>query len=272
VTLDVQANNRLASGRLRWEDGAEDAGKLGPGDGRTLRVAFDVTETSAFRLVLEDHHGQELETSSYVVEAMKDLPPTLTLSVPRSDVATSPLGEMDLEAHASDDIGLGEVSLVYINGADPSSLPQRVPLKLDTLARRESGGGLPSGGATDVKATRTIELETFEGGGLKVGDMFSWYLEAKDRKGQTAVTDVHFLYIRPYEEWAFRAITPGGEEFWSLSKPTTFADPISKWVAAAWNLRTEKPDLAREEYVRRCRELGEKLRRSIKYIQGGMKR
>lgn len=268
ITLDVQTNNRLTSGRLRWEDGSEQQGKLDAGDGRTLQVAFDVKDTLAFSLVLTDKHGQKLETASYMVEAMKDLPPTLRLDTPRSDVATSPLGEVYMEGHAGDDIGLDEVNLVYINGADPASLPQRVPLKMETLARREGGGGLPSGGATEVKATQTIELETFKGDDLKVGDMVSWYLEARDRKGQTAVSDVHFLYVRPYEEWAFRAVTPGGGEFWSLSKPTTFADPISKWVAAAWNLRTEKPDLSREEYERKCRELGEKLRRSIKYLDG----
>lgn len=270
VTIDVQANNRLSSGMLRWnEDQTEKEGELVPGDGRTLRVTFDVEDTAAFRMVLRDDHGQELETGSYVVEALADLPPSVRLDEPRSDVATSPLGEMEFSAYADDDIALGAVNLVYINGSDPASLPQRVPLELETLERHASGGGLPAGGAAAVKASLTLELESFEGEDLKVGDMFSWYLEARDRKGQTAVTDVHFLYVRPYEEWAFMAVTPGGEEFWSLSKPTTFADPLSKWVAAAWNLRTEKDALSREEYVRRCRELGEKLRRSIKYIQGG---
>lgn len=268
VTIDVRANNRLTSGLLRWEDQSELKGDPDIGDGRTLRVAFDVTDSTAFRMVLRDAHGQELETGMYVVEALEDLPPTVRLDEPRSDVATSPLGEMDFAAHADDDIALEAVNLVYINGADPSSVPQRVPLTLETLERHASGGGLPAGGAAAVEGTLTLELESFEGGDLTVGDMVSWYLEARDRKGQTAVTDVHFVYVRPYEEWAFMAVTPGGEELWSLSKPTTFADPISKWVAAAWNLRTEKRALARDEYVRRCRELGEKLRRSIGYLDG----
>ena len=266
VTLKVTANNALASGELAWENGVAQAGQVGSADARVVTAAFDITNSTSFVLTLRDKFGQELRISPpFVVEAKQDAPPTLTLKQPKYDVSMHPLGEMRVVADAGDDIALDGVDIVFVNGADLTGTVHRLACSLAPRSAAVAATNAASRALTEATATGTLALESMDGG-AKVGDMFTFYVEAKDRKGNRTTTDVYFLFVQPYEDWGFWAVASGGMRQGAATHGgggKVYYDPLAKFVAAVWHLRSERERMDPEEYRKACEDLGLKIGKAV---------
>jgi len=255
VTLRIATNGALAGGELEWSDGKTQAFTVERGSS-AAEASFDVTTDRAYTFVLRDVHGQEVRSSSpALVHAVRDSPPRLAVKSPKLDLAVHPLAEVDFLAEASDDWGVASVELVYTRGEEEAAQPARMALALSPARPT----GQESGGRATVTAAGTLLLERLRPP-LGPGELVTYHLECRDRKGQSAVSDVYLLSIAPFEVWAtwlpVAAEAGGGVEY--------VPAPLAKYLAAAWHLHATKDELSREEYEAACKKLADE------FVSGGV--
>ena len=243
VTLRLRANNALASGALRWQDGPEQG--LSIGDPKTWASAsFEVQKDASYTFVVRDTDGQELaSTVPFAVRALKDQPPRVEVKSPRIDIATHPLGQITVEAEAGDDFGVEGVDLVYQVASDAGPPEVRMPLKAKPLPPVQNPDGKTVGG------TVLLAMEDFRPH-LAPGALLTYYVESRDQKGQKAASDIYMVTVTPFEEWA-----TWGIESTEIAEAGVMPSPLSVILAAVWHLHTQKETLPPEEFGKQSEEL-----------------
>ena len=175
-------------------------------DGR-LAGSFAVGEPGRYRILLDSPEerpastGQQVVASpDYLIDPLNDQPPIVGFSKPGRDVRASNLEEVAIEVRARDDYGVSALELVYaVGGGEERTV---------SLFR-----GRP--GRKDLARSHTLFLEEFErpeGGLLQPGDLVSYYARAVDGAEAdpgSAVTDIYFLEIRPFDR-NYRQADQGG--------------------------------------------------------------
>lgn len=261
--LRLRTNNPLRTGTLTWADGTAQELRPEAEDARTALVTVPVEKDGSFTCSLWDVDDQVYEMPvPALVRALPDQPPQIVLKRPVIDVAVHPLGEVTVEAEIKDDWALKEAALIYLRAEAQNST--RVELSLTGELKQvpdapgASGAGAADGARVARKAAlvrHVFRLETLAPK-VKPGDLLTYHLEVTDRKGQSASTDVYFVYVTPFETWM--SWNPAAPMQQAAGVETVVA-PLEKFVAAAWHLKREKARLTPEEYQKRCEELAKKF-------------
>ncbi|HUG42049.1 MAG TPA: hypothetical protein VMM12_16395 [Longimicrobiales bacterium] len=166
----------------------------------TLAGEFMVRADGFYHIVLDGPDGAPVEASPrYVVDAMSDGPPLVSVTKPGRDERATAIDEVYVEARGEDDYGIADLTLHWsVNGGEE---------------RRESlyGG---RGALKEVSAGRTFYLEEY---GLEPGDLVAYYVTATDNDAvdgrKRATSDIYFIQIRPFQR-NFKAMEqgpPGGQ-------------------------------------------------------------
>jgi collagen type III alpha len=185
IVLTVRANVPVREARLEiTTDGKK---KILPietpaDDPATMIARFKLDKSGSFRVLFQSEDGQpNLDRDAYQIEAIEDLPPSVTLSKPGEDVKLAANGTLPLEGHARDDWGIQSLSLQVrvVQGA-----PQQ-----ELLAKPYRGGRsfkFANGSYPDfieyadflaLDALRNAKGEKFE---TKPGMVLEYWLEARD--------------------------------------------------------------------------------------------
>ena len=166
------------------------------GEDGALRGAFEVRADGFYHITLDGPTGEPLEASPrYVIDALSDGAPIVTVPEPGRDEFVTPIDEMYIEARAEDDYGIGGVALHFsVNGGEEQMV--------------ELYGGRQS--LPEVTAGHTLYLEEY---GLEPGDLITYYATAADNDGiggtKRATSDIYFLQIRPFQR-DYQAAEQGG--------------------------------------------------------------
>ena len=161
-------------------------------EGDTLTGRFVVDRSGFYRIELETPQRNLVAASpQYAIDALQDLPPSVSFAKPGRDETATPLEEFYVQARADDDFGVRDLQLVYsINGG---------PAQTKTLL------GATDRALPEVSAGYTFYLEEL---GVSAGDSVSYYARAadNDRVGapNSTTSDLYFLRIRPFDQ-DFRA-------------------------------------------------------------------
>jgi hypothetical protein len=240
VTVRVQANNPLVAGSLKWDKTAQD---LQVEAAKTSAAAsFEVREDAAYTFAVKDVDGQELATTvpSYV-RALKDQPPKVEIKSPGIDIATHPLGQITMVGEAADDFGIEGVDLVYQLIAENGSPEVRIPLAFKPQSSPDGGVGQVATGAY-LFALEDLKPRVVP------GTLITYYLEARDQKGQKAVTDIYTIYVGFFEQWAT----------WNIEPPEDHGavpEELLVVLAATWHLHVQKEELPAEDFNKQAEEL-----------------
>jgi len=233
VTVRVQANNPLVEGALRWEKGDPQA--LRVEEPKTAAAAsFEVKEDASYTFTVKDADGQEAATTvPSLVRALPDQPPKIEVKLPGIDIATHPLGQVTVVGEAADDFGVEAVDFVYQVAAETPMPEVRVPM---TFKQAPADGGVGRvAGASYVLSLKNSSPR------FAPGTLITYYLEARDQKGQKSVTDMYSVTVGYFEQWATWLIEPPEE-----GAPEPEALPVI--LAATWHIHTQKDRLAAEEF------------------------
>ncbi len=242
VTLQIATNRPLASGKITWDDGEEVAMIIAGDDQQDATVSFVVNENRTFRYRIEDVGGQVVESAAPAfVSALQDQPPTLELMRPTAAIPLTPLGEITFVADVNDDYGIAAVELVYQRGAfEPGTkLPEHViPL---TVKTGETGRPIAEG---------VWQLEQLDPV-VSFGDVFTYFVRVRDRKGQMAISQAQIAGVKLYEVWA--------TEDWSPAMVHMGEKPpeVPAVFQAVWMLHQQKSILPEEDFIRQTEELAQ---------------
>jgi hypothetical protein len=159
-----------------------------------LHATFTVDEAVRYRVELALADGTLVPvTPDHQIAALDDGAPTVRLVRPGNDVRVTAVEEMEVEVHAEDDVGLRRVELVLSVNGDPE---QVVPLET-------GASGTPS-----LAAVYALPLEER---GLSPGDIVAFHARASDGvEARSAVTDIHFMEVRPFDRDYRRAASGRG--------------------------------------------------------------
>ena len=230
VTVRLDANLPLKEGTVTWQDGKTASMKLDKANPLVAEIGFEVKANTAYQYKLVDVNGQELPSPGAVtIQALVDKPPTIKLLTPDPMVTTHPLGEPAFTAEVSDDLGMGGADLVYSRGVDPDAPAIRIPLKL-----------------SPGKGELTMLLEQLSPQ-VQPGDMLTCYLECRDLKGQTAVSEMVLITVAPFDAW----VTWLSAHEHQMHEQFQFP-PV---LAATWLLHSQKDLLPPADFNRQTEEL-----------------
>lgn len=199
VELSVTPTIPTPAGRIIFDDSA--AVPLEPGAAGRLGGSFRVDRETFYRIELRGPDGGWVRGSAdYLVEPLDDQPPAVTVTEPGRDRSVTPIDELFVEVEAEDDYGVGLLELRYaVNGGDE-----------ETVVLHRGGGGETG----SLLRGHTLFLEEMD---LEPGDLVAYHARAVDRNevggSQTAVSDIYFLEIRPFDRrfrQADQAPAPGG--------------------------------------------------------------
>ncbi len=242
LTVRIVANRPITSGRLIWEDGA--AQPLAPvaGPPPAAAAVFEAVTNRAYRYHIEDAMGQVLESPSPAyVQILPDNPPAISLKQPMPvPESITPLGEIMLDASVIDDFGVAAAEFVYRRGGETEGPEQRLPLAL-----------APAAPGAETSASMRLELERLQPT-VKAGEVLTWHVEVRDRKGQTAATDLMVTPVRHFEIWA-------AEE---IKLPHASGETPPSLVAilqAAWQIASRRAQMAPREMDRQMTDLAQAM-------------
>jgi hypothetical protein len=160
--------------------------QLAPELPTVLGAAFTVTKDGSYRVALADPDGLASRgDTEYFIRVLEDRPPEVHVTKPAGDRSVTRLEEVEIEAEADDDRGIGQLDLVYsVRGGPEAVVPLRVPQR-----------------ATTVSVHHTFYLEDLD---ISPGDFVSYYVRARDvtrgaRSNETR-SDIFFLDIKPFEQ------------------------------------------------------------------------
>jgi hypothetical protein len=246
MTVRIDASTPLKEGTIKWDKGQTQPLALDPKSPASGTFSFEVKEDGAYDYALTDANGQKAASeASLSVKAIPDQPPTLSVKAPFSPVLSNPVGEVHFVIEAGDDFGVEGVDLVY-SRLDDKQQPQetRIPLTLtpgDTKATPNA-----------VESTYTLMLENATPP-LKPDDAITYHLEARDAKGQKAVSDIGFIVIGNYETWGTWDM-PHGPEPEHAPHPDLMAI-----LDLVWTLQGEKPTLAPKDFQSQSKDIASKM-------------
>jgi hypothetical protein len=144
---------------------------------------FQVKRDGFYQVDLVAPDGTQVPGAvQYVIEALEDRIPTVTIEQPGRDTKVTSVEEISIALRAEDDYGVGRLELRYsVNGG----AEQRIALT-DTMSRRTT---------SQIRAAHTLFLEEL---GLKPGDLIAYHGVARDGAGGSGSSDIYFLEVRPF--------------------------------------------------------------------------
>ena len=186
--LEVTMDRPMRDGMLALDDNTQL--KLAEGTGNVYKGSVQLDKDGQYHVAALDH-GQPVRLSEdYFIEARKANPPDVRLTRPGADYRASPIEEVTIAAQASDEFGLGDVTLHYsVNGG-----PEKTVSVLKQKGTKQADG------------STTLALEDFK---LVPGDLVSVYATAKDARADSR-TDMMFIQADPFEREFSQSQTAGG--------------------------------------------------------------
>ena len=151
-----------------------------------LEGVLTVSGDSSYRIALTSAEGlANRGDTEYFIRAMEDRPPEVRVTRPARDRSVTSLEEVDIEADAEDDFGIGRLELVYaVRGGAEKVVPMSVPSR-----------------ATSVSGSQTLYLEDLD---VQPGDFVSYYVRARDvprgKRASETRSDIFFLEVKPFEQ------------------------------------------------------------------------
>lgn len=232
LELELHLNKPVASARLREIKGEASIPLAAKSPGEPLVLgAWILSDSRRYELELVDERGRANRLPpEFVVQALTNQPPTLTLSNPKGDARVSPLQEIAFQLEASDDYGLKAFGLTW-------SLPGGEPRSVQIT-------NAPAGPHQKVALAELVSLEAL---GVEPGNLVTYHAWAEDvgPDGELRRTfgDLYFAEVRRFEE-IFRqsAQAPGGEQEQRQQQgqggqAEKLAELQKQVVTATWNLR-----------------------------------
>ena len=239
VKVRALANTGLKKGEIVFDDGRKIPMT---GEQSGAAAEFTIEKDGTYTVAVQSNDEQNSDPSNaFVIKVQQDEPPTLALMSPASDMAAHPQSEVDFVVKATDDVGIGSIELTY-NLSQDNATSATVPFKL-----HENGPGERE----YTLALPLAELKTLP----RVGDTLFYHLTLKDLKGQPAVSDIFMLKVRPYEiAGAFPRPEPE-----HAHEPHARPMDLMMFIAAAWNLHTQKAALEKADFEGKCLALHSKM-------------
>lgn len=244
-TVRILANRPLVAGSLTWDDGTTQPLVPGTDVGTNdfaAAASFAVTTNRTFRFRVEDSMGQVFDSPAEAyVKALADLPPSVALKRPAMPPdSVTPLSELRVEATVSDDFGVAGAELVYHCSGETDGPEQRLPVSLATNAAAP-GAELPA----------TLRFRISEAlPALHGGDVLVWHVEVRDRKQQTAVTDLMLTPVRHLDIWPTEFFVPSEEHMAEEEPPSLLAI-----LQSAFRLAAQRDALAPLDFKRQADDL-----------------
>lgn len=239
VKFRALANTPLERGELKFDNGKELV-LVGESGERAAVGEFTIERDAAYTVKLRSADGQDSEPGiAFMIKALTDEPPTLSVVAPASDMACHPAAEVDFTVEVQEDVGIGSVEMVY-NFPSGADAPHRVPLGVEDTGpgERELSVILPM-----------AELQPR----VTAGDTLFYHMIVKDLKGQEAVSDIYMLKVRPFE--IAGAYPSGGTHARAHAPPLD----LMLFIAAIWNVHIQKDHIEKTDYDQRCDSLWEKM-------------
>ena len=245
VTLRILTNSTVAGGTLSWKDGTPQPLRQDPVRSDTALASFTVEGDASFTFRVRDIDGQSAAPDvPAVVRAVEDRPPGVTVRHPASSVTVHPVGEVTFVVDATDDYGVASVELVCRRLLSDPAGEQRLPLAI------ASPGASPRGNR--VRATLNFRLEDLRPR-LEPETSLAYHIECRDRKGQTALTDVALLTVDHFDTWA--TWEPLDEH--PHDAPEVRA--LEPYLNAAWHLHKRIDTLSENDLRRQSEELADSM-------------
>lgn len=183
--LRVRASRKVVGGRLVLDEGKTSI-PLGVINDTTLGTTITVRHDGFYAIELEAEDGTRVPgTVQYIVDALEDAPPSVTIGKPGRDYRPTTVEEVLIESTASDDYGVGRMELAYrVNGGE------------EKVVSLTDGSGAR---LRDLTASHTLFLEEMS---LVPGDVIAYYVRAWDNNpaqgaNNKAASDIYFLTVRP---------------------------------------------------------------------------
>ena len=249
VDVRVIANNPLKSGTLRFDGTTSIPMTCGqkPEDGAT--GSFVVTKDSSYNYEIADVYGETCKIQDFfLVKAVPDNPPSITMVSPKVDMSVHPLCEVTFAAKVADDFAIKDATarVSYYRGGTPE--PMALPLL--PVTQRDFRNFL------EGRVEHVLELEKLTPS-PKLGDMMFYHLEVTDRKGQTAKTDLFFIKLMPLEvvaAWPENP-TPPDLPHWDY----LWTPDIILLAAAAWHIEQQRGKIPNGEFQTQCTQLAARM-------------
>ncbi|HCE44459.1 MAG TPA: hypothetical protein DET40_13000 [Lentisphaeria bacterium] len=243
ILVRILGNKKISGATLTWTSGG--TVKFTPDKERdtTAFASFDITKSDTGKLKVTDIDKQEYEVPEQVeIALVKDQPPVLEIKTPVGTVAMNPLGELMVRAKIEDDFGIDTVDMVYFRGNDKSEGKR---LKLTPVTKE---GGIPKKTMGVNYAFRLADLKPE----VAREEVLSFYLESKDRKGQSGVSDFGMIAVGYFEMWGVMNMeTPPAHMEIAVTKD------LEPYLNAAWHLHTQKPVLPEDDFKTQAKELAD---------------
>jgi hypothetical protein len=114
------------------------------------------------------------------------------------------------------------------------------------------GADAPRGKA--VSGAAVFALEELKPA-AKPGTVITYHVEARDQKGQKAISDIYMITISPFEQWA-----TWGMEFPEFGAHGGYlSEPLSIVLAAAWHLHSQKEVLPEADFNKQADGLAKSM-------------
>lgn len=243
ATLKIAASTPLKSGQIKWNDGHTQELAIDPQGIAT--VSFDVKQDGTYDYTLTDVNGQQaVSPAPLSVHAIPDLPPTIAVKSPMSPVLTHMLGEVNFEVEADDDFGVTGVELVY-SRLDPQGVPKETRLPLKSVAQNTAS-------AHSVTATHHLMLENIQPP-FQDNETLTYHIEARDAKGQVAISNLGFVIVGYFEHWATYAPPE------SVNDTQAAPADLMAVVAMIWELNNQKAHLSPADLKKQSQDIIAKM-------------
>jgi uncharacterized protein DUF4175 len=230
VTVRAAVTRPVKGGTIRL-DGAAPVPMV-PDSGGRLAGSFRIAKDGFYRVDLEAQDGTPVPgTVQYVVEALDDRAPTVSIEQPGRDTKVTSVEEVTVALRAADDYGVAGLELAYsVNGG----AERRVTLT-DSAPRRPT---------PEVRAAHTLFLEEL---GLKPGDLVAYHATAKDGAGHIGSSDIYFLEVRPFGRDYKQSDAGGGGGGGGADNPDGLSAREREIVAGTFNWLRDSTKVSERE-------------------------
>ena len=238
----ITTNKAIESGTLTVDAG--DPTPMVIFDGRTLTTTLDVLNDGKYTVKLLCVDGFNNQTPiEYTITAIPDEPPEIVIKEPGRDVKATKLEEVRVQAEATDDYGVENMTLMYSIGSGEA---QELPIE-----------------SVEVKAEKIISgayvfyLEELD---VEPGELISYYAQATDNNTRTgpgtSTSELYFIEVRPFNERYMQMDaegqqqSPEGQPF-----PNLIADQRTI-IKKTWKHIHSRPSPMTEDYQSAVKQIG----------------
>ena len=213
-------------------------------DGRTLTTSLDVLNDGKYtvRLLCVDGFNNQVPIE-YTITAIPDEPPEIVIKEPGRDIKATKLEEVKVQAEATDDYGVENMTLKYsIGSGEARELPvETVEVKAEKI----------------ISGAYVFYLEELD---VEPGELISYYAQATDNNTRTgpggSTSELYFIEVRPFNERytqmdaAEGQQAPEGQPF-----PNLIADQ-RKIIKKTWKHIHSRPSPMTEDYQSAVKQIG----------------